>query len=113
MEKTRDGRTFCARTVTCLQNGQAAFQCLVLFYKKEEISAELNHEGCAMPDVPSPGGRSCNQTNYVLLTDSHHTLGRAIDIQFCLPNKWSELLEHRKPVAPRSVDPIGNVDMPE
>lgn len=103
VERTRDGRTFCARTVTCLQNEQAAFQCLVLFYKKEEISAQLNHEGCAMPDVPSPGGRPCNQTNYVLLADTRYILRHYLDVQFCVPNNWSELLEQKKPVVPRSV----------
>lgn len=103
VENTRDGRTFCARTITCLQNEQATFQCLALFYKKEDISAELIHEGCVMPDVPSPGGRPCNQPNYVLLADSCDFLGRTIDVQFCVPNNWSELLEQKKPVAPRSV----------
>lgn len=103
VENTRDGRTFCARTITCLQNEQATFQCLALFYKKEDISAELIHEGCVMPDVPSPGGRPCNQPNYVLLADSCDFLGRTIDVQFCVPNNWSELLEQKKPVAPRGL----------
>jgi len=51
VERVRDGRSFCTRTVKATQRGRSIFTCQASFHKREEFF--LQHQD-KMPDAPDP-----------------------------------------------------------
>ena len=54
VERLKDGKSFCSRSVKAWQEGRIVFHALVSLYKAEATSANLSHSSSVMPDVPQP-----------------------------------------------------------
>jgi len=54
VERLKDGKNFCSRSVKAWQEGRIVFHALVSLYKAEATSANLSHSSSVMPDVPRP-----------------------------------------------------------
>ena len=54
VDESKNGRNFCARSVTALQNDRAVFHCLVSFYNLQSEEMDFSHSWHPMPNVSSP-----------------------------------------------------------
>ena len=66
VDRSKDGRNICSRSVTALQEDRAVFQCLASFTKAQAEEIDLNHAWHAMPNVPFPGTEVPDDSEYVL-----------------------------------------------
>ena len=102
VERSKDGRNICSRSVTALQEDRAVFQCLASFTKAQAEEIDLNHAWHAMPNVPLPETEVPDDSEYVLKDFREYTTQRRLPVAAyaCF---YRDLFEKVQSIQPRYV----------
>ena len=76
VDRSKDGRNICSRSVTALQEDRAVFQCLASFTKARAEEIDLNHAWHAMPGVPLSETEVPDDSEYILKDFREYTTQR-------------------------------------
>ena len=100
VEKLKDGKSFCTRSVKAWQEGRIVFQALVSLYKADAASANLSHSSSVMPDVPRPPDEDAKELDKRFIpfnfTGFHH-----VHMYMYVPDEHRKAWKTRTPVHPR------------
>ena len=80
VDRSKDGRNICSRSVTALQEDRAVFHCLASFSKARAQEFDVNHTWSSMPDVPFPGTEVPDDSDYVLKDFQEYTAQRRFPV---------------------------------
>lgn len=110
IDTTKNGRTFCFRGVRAVQDGKTGFKCLVSFKLPDSRDGHLPYLSCPMPNVPGPEDPLtvpvdsvycvAQETLPVPKISSNAPL-QCLDIRYCIPDNWKELLANHTPTEPK------------
>ena len=88
VERSKDGKTFCNRSVKATQNGRTIFHALVSFHSPEPVTADLVHNDYPMPLAPPPSSSLCVSRKQLFSTFLRHQPPidfDALKMMYCFP----------------------------
>ena len=95
VEKSKDGKTFCNRSVKATQNGRTVFHALVSFHSPEPTTADLIHNDYPMPLAPPPNSSRCvsrkDLLSALLRDQTSRDLLDPVSMRYCMPPDWENL----------------------
>ena len=88
VERSKDGKTFCSRSVKATQNGRIVFHALVSFHSPELVTAGLSHNDYPIPLAPPPNSSLCISRKELFSTFARYQAPDDLDVlmmRYCFP----------------------------